>query len=78
MLGLFEMRYVNIGLAAVLIVELLILVLILNLYMNVKRRQKKLIDGENGAGLYDKAMCRGTDEAHMLVRYNGSVVKTKI
>lgn len=68
MLGLFEMRYVNIGLAAVLIVELLILVLILNLYMNVKRREKKLIDGENGAGLYDKAMCRGTDEAHMLVR----------
>lgn len=38
MLGLFEMRYVNIGLAAVLIVELMILVLILNLYMNVKRR----------------------------------------
>lgn len=68
MLGLFEMRYVNIGFAAVLIVELLILVLILNLYMNVKRREKKLIDGENGAGLYDKAMRRGTDEAHMLVR----------
>lgn len=68
MLGLFEMKYVNIGLAAVLIVELLVLVIILNMYISMRRREKRLKNREDGAELYDRAMCRGTDEAHVLVR----------
>ena len=68
MLGLFEMRYINVGLVAAVIAELLILVLILNMYISVRRREKKFKDREIGARLYDKMVCGGTDEAHMLVR----------
>ncbi len=68
MLGLFEMRYINVGLVAAVIAELLILVLILNMYISVRRREKRFKDREIGARLYDKMVCGGTDEAHMLVR----------
>lgn len=68
MIGSFEFRYINIGLMAALIAELLILVLILNLYMSMRRKEKRLKDKEDGARLYDRMVCAGTDEAHMLVR----------
>ncbi len=65
--GLFEMRYINTGLLAAGIAELVVLVIILNVYMVVRRRSKRLKDREDGARLYDRLVCGGTDEAHMLV-----------
>ena len=68
MFGLFEMRYINTGLLAAGIAELVVLVIILNVYVVVRRRSKRLKDREDGARLYDRLVCGGTDEAHMLVR----------
>ncbi len=68
MFGLFEMKYMNICLVAGAILELIVLVAILNLYINIRRRERRLKNREDGAGLYDRAVCAGTDEAHMLVR----------
>ena len=68
MFGLFEMKYMNICLVAGVILELIALVAILNLYINIRRRERRQKNREDGAGLYDRAVCAGTDEAHMLVR----------
>ena len=68
MFGLFEMKYMNICLVAGAILEFIVLVAILNLYINIRRRERRLKNREDGAGLYDRAVCAGTDEAHMLVR----------
>lgn len=68
MFGLFEMKYMNICLVAGVILELIALVAILNLYSNIRRRERRQKNREDGAGLYDRAVCAGTDEAHMLVR----------
>lgn len=37
-------------------------------YINIRRRERRQKNREDGAGLYDRAVCAGTDEAHMLVR----------
>ena len=63
MFGLFEMKYMNICLVAGVILELIALVAILNLYINIRRKERRQKNREDGAGLYDRA-----DEAYMLVR----------
>ena len=41
MFGLFEMKYMNICLVAGVILELIALVAILNLYINIRRRERR-------------------------------------
>ena len=69
MFGLFEMKYMNICLVAGVILELIALVAILNLYINIRRRERRQKNREDGAGLYDRAVCAGTDEAHCFKTY---------
>ena len=69
MFGLFEMKYMNICLVAGVILELIALVAILNLYINIRRRERRQKNREDGAGLYDRAVCAGTDEALKLPLY---------
>ena len=56
MIGLFEMKYMNICLVAGVILELIALVAILNLYINIRRRERRQKNREDG-------------EDFMIVRY---------
>ena len=46
MFGLFEMKYMNICLVAGVILELIALVAILNLYINIRRRERRHMNRE--------------------------------
>ena len=48
MFGLFEMKYMNICLVAGVILELIALVAILNLYINIRRRERRQKNREDG------------------------------